>query len=65
MGFPGVSVDKEYACNVEDCLQYSRLGSIPGWEDPLGKKTATYSSIFACEIPWTATVHRQESDMTD
>ena len=38
MGFPGVSVDKEFACNVEDCLQYSRLGSIPGWEDPLGRK---------------------------
>ena len=54
MGFPGVSVDKESACNVEDCLQYSRLGSIPGWEDPLGKKMATYSSILTCEIPWTA-----------
>ena len=23
-----------------------------GWEDPLEKKTATYSSILAWEIPW-------------
>ena len=23
------------------------------WEDPLEKETATHSSIFACEIPWT------------
>ena len=22
-------------------------------EDPLEKETATHSSIFACEIPWT------------
>ena len=25
----------------------------PGWEDPLGKKIATHSSILAWEIPWT------------
>ena len=24
-----------------------------GWEDPLEKGTATYSSILACRIPWT------------
>ena len=24
-----------------------------GWEDPLGKETATYSTILAWEIPWT------------
>ena len=24
-----------------------------GWEDPLEKKMATHSSIFAWEIPWT------------
>ena len=24
-----------------------------GWENPLEKKLATYSSIFAWEIPWT------------
>ena len=23
-----------------------------GWEDPLEKEMATYSSILACEIPW-------------
>ena len=25
-----------------------------GWEDPLEEETATYSSILAWEIPWTA-----------
>ena len=25
----------------------------PGWEDPLGKEIATYSSILTWEIPWT------------
>jgi len=24
-----------------------------GWEDPLKKETATYSSILAWRIPWT------------
>ena len=24
-----------------------------GWEDPLEKGKATYSSILACRIPWT------------
>ena len=24
-----------------------------GWEDPLGKGTATHSSILAWRIPWT------------
>ena len=24
-----------------------------GWEDPLGKGKATFSSILACRIPWT------------
>ena len=28
-------------------------GSIPGSEDPLEKKMATHSSIFAWENPWT------------
>ena len=27
------------------------MGSIPGWEDPLGKEVATHSSILAWEIP--------------
>ena len=24
-----------------------------GWEDPLGKRMATYSGILAWRIPWT------------
>ena len=28
-------------------------GSIPGWEDLLEKGTATHSSNFAWETPWT------------
>ena len=38
---------KESTCNAGD------LGSIPGWEDPLEKGTATHSSILAWTIPWT------------
>ena len=41
--WPGGSVGKESACNVGD------PGSLPGWEDPLEKEMATYSSI----LPWT------------
>ena len=29
------------------------MGLIPGWEDPLEKEMAAYSSILAWEIPWT------------
>ena len=42
-----------------------------GWEDPLEKKMATHSSIFAWEIPWTEesgglqSVKLQESDTTE
>ena len=42
-----------------------------GWEDPLEKEMATYSSIFAWEIPWTEEPGRlqsmglQESDMIE
>ena len=28
-------------------------GSIPHWEDPLGKEIATHFSILAWKIPWT------------
>ena len=41
-----------------------------GWEDPLQKEMATYSSILAWRIPWTEETGRlqspglQESDMT-
>ena len=39
-----------------------------GWEDPLGEKMATHSSIFAWKIPWTeesgSPWGHKESDMT-
>ena len=41
------SYGNESTCNAED------MGSIPGWEDPLEKGTATHSSILAWTIPWT------------
>ena len=36
-----------WVCNAGD------LDSIPGWEDPLEKETATHSSILAWRLPWT------------
>ena len=33
-------------------MQETRIQAL-GWEDPLEKKMATHSSIFAWEIPWT------------
>ena len=33
-------------------MQDTRVQSL-GWEDPLEKGMATYSSILAWEIPWT------------
>ena len=42
-----------------------------GWEDPLEKKMATHSNIFAWRIPWTEEPGRlqsmgsQESDTTE
>ena len=33
-------------------VQETRVQSL-GWEDPLEKETATYSSILAWKIPWT------------
>ena len=33
-------------------MQESWIQSL-GWEDPLEKEMATYSSILAWEIPWT------------
>ena len=32
-----------------------------GWEDPLEKETATYSSILAWKIPWTEEPGRLQS----
>ena len=46
-GFPGGSAVKNPPANAGD------VGSIPGLGDPLENKMATYSSILACETPWT------------
>ena len=46
-GLPWWLSGKEPACNAGD------VGSILGWEDPLGKEMATHSSILAWEIPRT------------
>ena len=32
-----------------------------GWEDPLEKGMATYSSVLACRIPWTDEPGRLQS----
>ena len=32
-----------------------------GWEDPLKKEMATYSSILAWEVPWTEEPGRLQS----
>ena len=36
-----------------------------GWEDPLEKGKATYSSILAWRAPWISPWGRKESDMTE
>ena len=33
-------------------IQETQIQSV-GWEDPLEKRMATHSSIFAWRIPWT------------
>ena len=50
LGFHGGSDGKESACNERG------LGSIPGWEDPLEKETAT-----SRRIPWTEEPGRLQS----
>jgi len=59
MGFPGSSDDKESTCNVGEL----------GWEDPIQKGMATYSSILDWRIPvdrgaWRATVHGVAKNQT-
>ena len=49
-GFPGGPVVKNPAADAGDTGD--TVQSL-GWEDPLEKETATYSSILAWEIPWT------------
>ena len=40
---------KESACNAGNA---GDVGSIPGWEDPLGQGMANHSSVLAWRIPW-------------
>ena len=46
---------KKSACQIGD------WGSIPGWEDPLGKEMATHSNILAWRIPGTGEPGRRLS----
>ena len=46
---------KKFVC------QAGEVGSVPGLEDPLEKKTATHSTILAWEIPWTEKPGRLQS----
>ena len=46
-GLPWWLSSKEFTCNA------GNLDLIPGLEDPLKKKMATYSSILAWELPQT------------
>ena len=67
-GIAGVSCIAQW---VKDppATQETQVQSL-GWEDPLEKEMATYSSILAWEIPWTQepgglqSMGSQESDMT-
>ena len=52
MGFPGDSVVKNLPANAGRCRLDPCRGSLQGWEDPLEKKMATYSSTLAQKIPW-------------
>ena len=52
LGLHGSSADKESTCNARDL----------GWEDPLKKGKATYSSILAWRIPWTVESRRSQRD---
>ena len=47
LGFPGGSAVKHLST-----MRETRVRAL-GWEDPLEKEMATYSSIFAWRIPWT------------
>jgi len=47
LGFPSDSAGRESTCNQETWVRSL------GWEDPLEKGRATYSSILAWRIPWT------------
>ena len=48
---PGASVHESFQARVLEwgAIAFSSLG----WEDPLKKEMATYSSILSWEMPWT------------
>ena len=50
ISFPGNSLVKNLPAMQE--MQETQVWSL-SWEDPLEKKMATHSSIFAWGIPWT------------
>ena len=58
MGFPGDSVVKNPLAQQE--MQEMWVRSL-GWEDPMEKEMATYSSVLAWEIPWTEEPGRLQS----
>ena len=45
---------------VKNPLENPLIQSL-GWEDPMEKETASYSSILASEIPWTKESSRLKS----
>ena len=55
MGFPGGSAVKN-----PPAMQDTQVWSL-GWEDPLEKEMATYSSILTWKIPWTEEPGRLQS----
>ena len=50
LGVSQVALVKNLPANAGDVRD---AGLIPGQEDPLEKRMATYSSILACRTPWT------------
>ena len=57
LGLPGGSDGKESLYNAGDLGSNPGVGrtwvQTPGWDDPLEKEMATYSSMLAWKIPWT------------
>ena len=56
-GFPGGSGIKNLPANAGDTAQVQSLG----WQDPLKRGMATYSSILAWKIPWMEEPGRLQS----
>ena len=65
---PGLESFEHYSASIgllwlswqRICLQYRRLGSIPGLGRSLEKGKATHSSILAWRIPWTVKSMRSQ-----